>query len=257
MVTRIGAVELWCVRFYLKRRPRRAYSDKIRAFMCNNAGFFPGDDASLDAFAELYLEQLKRADAVGVWFNHYENVVCSSYCRDAELIELYCLEPFHFDNPWSAALAGRKVLVVHPFAESISRQYRERRQLLFASPDVLPEFELETIRAVQSIAGAPVGFRTWFDAYDSMCDQMATVDFDVCLIGAGAYGLPLAAFAKQLGRQAIHMGGVTQILFGIKGQRWEQEWAAPTARLFNEWWVRPLGSETPADKDKVEGGCYW
>ena len=75
--------------------------------------------------------------------------------------------------------------------------------------------------------------------------------------GAGAYGLPLASFAKQLGRQAIHLGGVTQILFGIKGRRWEREYADSTARLFNEHWVRPLPAETPAHKDRIEKGCYW
>jgi len=101
-------------------------------------------------------------------------------------------------------------------AESIKKQYAEKRSLLFASPDVLPEFRLETLKAVQSIAGSKVAFDTWFDAYDDMCGEIEKIDFDVCLVGAGAYGLPLASFAKRLGKKAIHMGGITQILFGIK-----------------------------------------
>jgi hypothetical protein len=36
------------------------------------------------------------------------------------------------------------------------------------------------------------------------------LEFDVALIGAGAYGLPLAACVKRLGKKAIHMGGVTK-----------------------------------------------
>jgi hypothetical protein len=223
----------------------------------NNAGFFPVDDESLDAFSRLFLDHLKNVDVMAVWFNKYEDVICNTYCKDTELIDLTCLEPFHFVSPWSSRLAGKKVLVVHPFTDSIRKQYDEKRQLLFASSEILPEFELKTLTAVQSIAGTKVDFATWFDAYRYMCAGMAKVDFDICLIGAGAYGLPLASFAKSLGKQAIHLGGVTQILFGIKGRRWEELYADTTAQLFNEHWVRPIESETPERKDKVEKGCYW
>ena len=259
LVARIGAVELSCLRFYLEKRcaKNRGYSRKIRSTMANNAGFFPVDDASLDAFAEMFLKHLTQVDLMGVWFNQYEDVICNTRCRAAELVDLDCFEPFRFVKPWSSMLAGRKVLVVHPFAESIAKQYAEKRHQLFSAPDILPDFTLITLKSVQSIAGAQVGFATWFDAYRSMCDEMAQIDFDICIIGAGAYGLPLASFAKQLGKQAIHLGGVTQILFGIKGKRWEREYADSTAKLFNEHWVRPLPSETPAHTERVDKGCYW
>jgi hypothetical protein len=258
MVSRLGSVELSCLRFFRDRRGEQTpYSDRIRQHMANPAGFFPLDDRSLDAFSELYLNELGQADLMGVWFNLYEDVICNTYCRDACLVDFDCLEPFRFRDPWSSRLAGKKVLVVHPFVESIQKQYAEKRRLLFADPAVLPEFELKTVRTVQSIAGTKVDFATWFDAYRHMCDEIAKSDFDVCIIGAGAYGLPLAAFAKGMGKQAIHLGGVTQILFGIKGRRWEELYADTTAKLFNEHWVRPLESETPSNKEMIEKGCYW
>ena len=260
MVTRLGATELSCLHYFLEKRcgRKKAYSRKISYSMSNLSGFFPVDDCSLDAFSEMFLGHLKQVDVMGVWFIQYENVICNSWCPNAELIDFLCLEPFRFPNPWSSRLAGRKVLVVHPFINSIRKQYEEKRRLLFADPDVLPAFELKTVKAVQSIAGSKVEFASWFDAYQYMCDEIAKVEFDVCLIGAGAYGLPLASFAKSLGKQAIHMGGSTQLLFGIKGRRWEEhEHAHSTAKLFNEHWVRPLESETPANKDIVDKGCYW
>lgn len=259
MITRLGGVEMNCLRHFLERGrgKKKGYSEAIRTSMSCNAGFFPVDDESLDAFSQLYLEHLSHADMLGVWFYKHEDFFCNTYCSKAELVENRCLEPFLFSNPWSGKLQGKKVLVIHPFAQSIRKQYAEKRKLLFEAPDVLPEFELSTMRAVQSIAGCSVDFRTWFDAYEHMCEEMAGKDFDVCLIGAGAYGLPLASFAKGLGKQAIHMGGVTQVLFGIKGRRWEREYADSTAKLFNEHWVRPLEQETPADSVKVEKGCYW
>jgi len=258
LIARLGSVELSSLRFYLeKRNGNRGYTRKIKTTMSNPAGFFPVEDASLDAFAQLYLEHLPQVDLMGVWFNQYEDVICNTYCPNAELVDLDCLEPFRFSNPWSSRLAGRKVLVVHPFVESIRKQYAEKRKLLFPVPDVLPDFELKTFKTVQSIAGTKVKFATWFDAYRHMCDEIAKSDFDICIIGAGAYGLPLASFAKQLGKQAIHLGGVTQILFGIIGRRWERDYADSTAKLFNEHWVRPLPSETPSNKSKIEKGCYW
>ena len=62
-------------------------------------------------------------------------------------------------------------------------------------------------------------FNTWFDALDYMKSEIDKYDYDVCLIGCGAYGFPLATHVKHNGKQAIHLGGTLQLLFGIKGNR--------------------------------------
>lgn len=64
-------------------------------------------------------------------------------------------------------------------------------------------------------------FSDWFEALDFMYHEAMAKDFDVAIIGCGAYGFPLAAKLKRAGKIAIHLGGVTQLLFGIKGRRWE------------------------------------
>lgn len=76
----------------------------------------------------------------------------------------------------------------------------------------------------------------------------------MALIGCGAYGFPLAAHIKKMGKQAVHLGGVLQILFGIKGRRWDE---SDTHLMYNENWVYPDRSEIPAGADKVENACYW
>ena len=81
------------------------------------------------------------------------------------------------------------------------------------------------------------------------------VPFDVALIGCGAYGLPLGAAIKQMGKPAVHLGGALQLLFGIRGRRWE---AMPQyLSLMNDAWVRPSSTETPPLAEMVDGGCYW
>lgn len=259
MITRLGSIELDCLAFYLQYRnslnvKKKPYNNKSRDMMWENAGFYPTDNDSLDAFAELYITCIKRIDFIGVWFNFYENIICERFCPDACLIPLRLIEPYYFDNPWSKSLENKKVMVIHPFKESIESQYKKRK-FLFANTDVLPNFELITLKAVQSSAKTKPGFETWFDAYEHMCAEIKKIDFDIALIGAGAYGLPLAFYTKSLGKKAIHMGGGTQILFGIKGKRWDQH--EVISKLYNEYWVRPLPSERPDQYHKIEGGCYW
>ena len=90
-----------------------------------------------------------------------------------------------------------------------------------------------------------------------MTQEALKIPFDVALIGCGAYGLPLACKLKCAGKQAIHIGGATQILFGIIGRRWEQN-SKEVSDLFNEHWVRPSSEETPENKARNEfGGAYW
>ena len=70
--------------------------------------------------------------------------------------------------------------------------------------------------------------------------------------------MPLAAMLKKAGKQAIHMGGVTQILFGIKGKRWEKEKSYGYIKaLMNDNWIYPEENERPKSSNKIEGNCYW
>jgi hypothetical protein len=261
MIGRLGSAELGCASFQTRWRAgkvvRLAYPKSLRRVMQVNAGVFPTDDASLDRFSEVFLDALSKADVMGVCFNRNEQRIVGRFCPDARLVQHEALNCVLWENPWSSELAGKAVLVVHPFAKTIESQYRTRRTLLFDNPKILPEFELKTLAAVQSSAGKGCGFSTWFDALEHMREEIANTDFDVAIIGAGAYGLPLAADVKEMGRQAVHLGGATQLLFGIRGRRWEVESPDDIAPLFNEHWVRPSREETPKDSRLVEGGCYW
>jgi hypothetical protein len=58
-----------------------------------------------------------------------------------------------------------------------------------------------------------------------------------------------------IGKIGIHLGGPLQILFGIKGRRWDAH--DVISKMYNEHWVRPSKSETPENNFAVEGGCYW
>ena len=67
----------------------------------------------------------------------------------------------------------------------------------------------------------------------------------------------IGAYVKrELGKKALHLGGITQLLFGIKGRRWD---ARPkyTNGLYNDAWSRPLDAERPQNFMQIESGGYW
>lgn len=252
MAARMGKVELDCV------ARSKDFPESIINQAHTNAGIFSNggkpDADMLERFKTAYLGSIKQADVMATWLGDAEKRIVDSLAPHAERVPLRSLEPYYHDNPWTGALEGLDILVIHPFANSIKAQY-DKRKLLFQDERVLPEFNLKTIKAVQSNAGNVVPYEDWEDALYSMIDEMEVIKFDVAIIGAGAYGLPLAKAAKDLGRKAVQMAGATQILFGIKGGRWDEH--DVIGRMYNENWIRPSAAETPFLAGSVENGCYW
>lgn len=271
LVCRFGSTEMFAISNYfeinelknssgLVRNLRKIkgesdiWRERVKYEMEIISGFFPITDSNLNRFVELYIKLIPEIDILGVWHNYYEDIISRDYCPNAQLITLPAIEPYYFDEPWSKHLEGKKVLVVNYFSESINNQFMNREHL-FANKNVLPPFQLITLKSVWSGTGVKTKFKDWFEALESMKNEMAKIDFDVAIIGAGTYGFPLAAFAKELGKQAIHMGGATQLLFGIKGKRWDNH--PKISALYNDFWNRPLVSETPEGNTLLENGTFW
>jgi hypothetical protein len=57
---------------------------------------------------------------------------------------------------------------------------------------------------------------------------------------------------KDMGKVAIHVGGSVQLLFGIKGKRWDDR-----TDIITEEWDYPLPQDCPQGKEVVENACYW
>lgn len=217
------------------------------------SGFFPEDEKLVFRYAEVMKAATSQVDLMAIWFQMLENYELKKYGSDPEYCRLKSMEPFFSSKPWTETLYGKNVLVIHPFCKTIEKQYHNREKL-FKDKRILPEFKLIIQPAVQTIAGNPdPRFSNWFQALDFMYEEAMKVDFDVAIIGCGAYGFPLAAKIKQAGKVAIHMAGSTQLLFGIKGKRWEER--EDYRAIMNEYWVRPM--EVPSNAENIEGGCYW
>jgi hypothetical protein len=256
---KIGAGEMAALRHYGRRADASGHCELWRGYVARNlhrnAGVYPPEPAIFSRFCQTYAQALQSLDVLAVWFNHGEHAARRRLMPGATLTELDALEPYYNDRPWSQRLAGKHVVVVSPFAATIEAQYRHRQKIWRNKPEVLPEFELRTVQVPLSSCLVSPLYPDWFAALDAMCREMEAEPFDAAIVGAGAWSIPLIAHAKSLGSWAIHLGGVTQILFGILGRRWERN--ERIMAFCNEAWVRPSASETPQQAQAIEGGCYW
>lgn len=252
MVGRLGGTEMRCVIRWIQGKPYLE-QDASRAWALS--GIFPNDTKGLDRFCQIYTDAIGACDLIGVCEVPWEKRAIQMFGSKPLLTPARAIEPYYYENPWSVCLKGKKVLIIHPFVDSIRHQIAQRESI-WPGMNVLPEFSsVSFVRAVQSIAGSKPDFEDWASALEWMKREMEQQDFDVAIIGAGAYALPLAAHAKKLGKQAIQTSGATQILFGIKGKRWDHH--PVISKFYNDAWIRPSAEETPAAPEKVEGGSYW
>lgn len=258
-VGKIGSSELAVLRYFLRSGNSKSNGFEFPAWQVRNiyriAGVYPPEHRVVSRFCTTYAESLTQLDILGVWFNFGERAAWKRFAPAASLTHLTALEPYFHDRPWSRHLAGRRVLVVSPFTETIKLQYQQRDLVWKSKPEVLPAFQLLTLRTPLSAFLTPPAHPDWFAALDAMREQMTSISFDVAMVGAGAWSIPLVAHAKSLGAWAVHLGGATQILFGVKGGRWETN--RRISGFCNDAWVRPSKDETPAEVNKIEGGSYW
>ncbi len=273
MISRFGSGEMSIVFRTYARIQKGSAVKKLASILCGKlppfwfdqstrggfiwgAGYFPDDIPALERFGRRVLEDCRQIDLLGSWLCG-ERILKKNYFPNGKIVSLADLSPFLTEKPWTLALQGRKILIIHPFEETIKNQYlKSQIKSIHRDARILPSFKLLTYKPVQSSAGNwPKEFPTWFDALEKMCEDISKIDFDIAIIGAGAYGMSLAAFIKnQLHRKAFHLGGATQLLFGINGRRWENK-EKFKKDIITEDWV--YSTERPPRFESLEKGCYW
>lgn len=268
IIGRHGSTELTWV---LVQEQNKGSIDSVRAATAERySGIFPSHDTTL---MWDWLKEYKAAteDAnvfAACWYNvlaHHEYKYLRSTCPDAELIPLRSLEPYYTVDTqrWTRALEGRRVCIVNSFAETMEKQLKKRKLIWGDSADtILPEStSWSFVRSYfpPSIAkGAcewPEGITSWKDAVDYLEKKVVEQNPEIVLLGCGGLAMPLAGRLKKRGIVCIVMGGALQLLFGIKGRRWENH--PFISLLFNHTWVHPADNEVPSRARQIEGGCYW
>jgi hypothetical protein len=224
-----------------------------------NSGIFPKTEEALKYFCNTYVESLKVLDLAPRWCkcveafeeNLYKNT--NPKCYNTLLSHL---EPYYFNNPWTDFLDNKTVLVISPFTNSIETQFEKFDKIW--NGKIKKNFKLKTLKFPFSVGISDEMLQ--YDSYQSCLedhiDKVSKIDFDFAILGCGAYALPLCSYIKNtMHKSSIHLGGATQILFGIKGSRWLSH--PKISKFFNDYWIRPSGDELPSKHKANEDGCYW
>ena len=243
---------------------RRVYSDFIKYHIHLDAGINSSDEKELDSYCRFIISHLNRVDVMSYWRNIPPRRVFERfYSKNIRHINVDYLYPYPFLHDsvlpyWQQSLYGKRVLIVSSFSETIKKQYLNRKLIWQKSNAdyILPEMELITYRSIVTNGGmSDSRFKSWRDAIRYMCDDILKIQFDIALISAGGYGMPLAIELNRKKRKALQWGGCFQLWFGILGGRWCQDYGVKAFQ--NKYWVYPSKNETPPLFKDVNNSSYW
>ena len=261
---KMGSVEASCLIEYLSKGPNRnwdtnGHGKTLRMAAAVNAGVYPPENENLDKWAQLYLSSVQDLDYVLEWCPEYgDKAIIDNFCyKTKKFYSFGDYEPFFIkENNWLKSLNKTNVLVISPFENTINKQF-ERFDEVWNSEVTFNT--LKTLRCPYSpyVSGTKE-YESYFDALSDMQLRLLDLEFDLAIVGAGAYSLPLLKTIKMMGKTGVHLGGATQLCFGIKGSRWSQDPNFKNSEFYNrESWIAPLESDTPKNNKLVENGCYW
>jgi hypothetical protein len=166
--------------------------------------------------------------------------------------------------PWTSKLENKKVLVISPFEKTIKQQWAKRDLIWGSAVNKMNGFELvDVIKAPfhPKVDDTNLnGKESWYEVAEVYMDKMDSYDYDVVLIGAGAYAPVLANHAKSMGKVGITICGALQLMFGILGPRWvDYPCYSPWKKMFNEHWIYPLEEDKPLNNYLMTSieNSYW
>ena len=226
----------------------------------NNAGILLGTKEDQFAFSRDYIRAFQLCEVYASWepWGHYFNHIRQSQ----PMLQKIAARPqfstgvfdiFHFvsaGNPWTHALAGKKVLIISPFVDLMAKQAK------VYPIDLFPNCTFVYLKPPMT-QGDETN-RGWREEFAAFCAEVKKVDFEVALCSCGGYGNPICAYIYSLGKSAIYVGGVLQMYFGIYGSRWIKERKEVLKLYLNTNWIRPSKEQfRPKGFEKIENGCYW
>lgn len=245
------------------------FVNKTRNFMKNNAGIFLPDGNSVVEYSTAYLKAFHICDAFMDWEPQGDvAVTIPGMLTSFEFIyanfdrqrfwSFGVADIFHLiyqDNPWTHALAGKRLLIISPFAETFKKQLPVLDKIY--GRDMFPDCSFTFLKP--PITNGSNQSRPFSQELNDFSNRIEAVKdtFDIALVSCGGYGNPILGRIYDMGKSAIYIGGVLQMFFGVYGSRWERERPLVMKLFKNEHWVRPSSDERPTGFEKVEGSCYW
>jgi hypothetical protein len=191
------------------------------------------------------------------YFKFFENNLCSfdypiiyGYEKIMNLIKnkIICnyniIEDFFNFHYWFQCLDKKKILIISPFTNEIKKQLENKDNIFTKNTDYnknlksmkYPNFEkVEYITMPLTTNDFETPHNNIIETDIILCQEIQKKDFDICLLMAGAHTYFLENYIRNnLNKSSIHLGGCGQLLFGIKGSRYESTYFT---LLMNDNWI--------------------
>lgn len=274
-ITKIGSTESKYVSHYLQKN-----YDKLqdRKHLWRNSGVFCKDDHSFYRWCDAYISGIRSSDYVHLWqefcfMSSYQPALiatCLQGLTDSYLLkalnpplkhypvscphELWL--PFFLEEKgWHYALQHKKVLVITAAKHTFEHQAKLYDKIWPGAK--LGGFSFVQVPHSELLTGENLDNPLdWQDKVKLVQAEITKHDFDFALVGCGGIGLIIIDFIKnQLGKSCAYLGGNLQLVFGIKGNRWEN--ANLPGYAANEYWIKPFLEDTPKNFMQLDCGAYW
>jgi hypothetical protein len=270
LVGRNGTIELETLLFKLyQAKPGQEYPSAIKRRMELNAGIFPSTQTFLDRWVFMTIEAIRNCDIlVTGWYKPLEvmeKTLLDNIITNGVKIPLRSLEPYYVEpeQRWTRFLQGQKVAIINSFAQTAMEQVKKREDIwplhtdsiLPSNVDWIPIRTGYSPALAQGRAEWSSDILSWDVAVSAIVKQVVESGARFALIGCGGLGLVIGSELKKRGVICIVLGGAIQVLFGIKGNRWETH--NVIHHFWNDSWVYPNENETPRASWMIEAGCYW
>ena len=228
-----------------------------------------GDINRIKTFLHEYIQAIITNDIqISFTFQHGNIIeiqnILSKNGNIVPQIHSRAIEPFYIMNenpkikPWTHNLIDKKVLIVSPFIESFKKQVNAGFKINKTNPIFLEGQEFVFYKSYNTLAGNEI-HEDCLKTLELMINDISKINFDIALLSCGSYGPILCNFIKQkLNKSAIYMGGGLQLLFGVKGKRWEtHDIISKIIKNSDVPYISPSEDEQIPNYKNIEGGCYW
>jgi nucleoid DNA-binding protein len=234
------------------------------------SGIFPPYASSVEKWVLDYKTAFQDADVLALgWYPPtvaQELELMKRWKWSGDKVLLRSLEPYYV-NPalrYTNLFKGQSVCVVNSFTETMKGQVLKGESVIWPGantsmwpPGITWHFVQTGYPPVLALgqAGWECAAESWEEAVEWSVGETLKTGARIVILGCGGLAMCMARRLKAAGKICIVLGGATQVLFGVKGKRWENH--GVISKFWNDEWVWPSEEETPGAADLVEGGCYW
>ena len=215
-----------------------------------NAGFY-GDAHQLQKWKGDYIKAIIDADILMDVYSCNSFKITSKLLIDLNIWKNtipYWEEDLQFWIDVCDTLVDHEICIISYFANEMKSQSKKMSKIHGRPMNNKFSF----IEAYNTIKGNEP-HKDFFETLDVMKKKIDESTAKYFLVSCGCYGLLLCDYIKKKNKNAIYVGGQLQLLFGLKGARWDKRDSIKS--LYNNHWKYP--KKKPKGWDNVENGCYW